>query len=88
MNVEDSTQEDVVVEEENKSRDFDLPEMDEFHESVEEKPKQEPPANFVIAFWQFFMTVFFFQFLEGNDKKLTNEPAYTTATTSSIKKES
>lgn len=96
---EDNTKEIVVVEEEkeqDKSRDFDLPpEMDDLHESVDEKPQQQkdqPPANFVAAFWQLFMTVFFLHFMEGNQKKLANEPANTTATTtttaSTNKKES
>jgi hypothetical protein len=64
--------------EEVKSRDLDLPDMEEFHESVEERPQQQPPANFVVAFWQLFMTVFFAHFLQNNPKKLANEPANAT----------
>jgi hypothetical protein len=69
-----------------KSRDLELPpEMDEVHESVEAKPQpqeQQPPANFVIAFWQLFMTVFLAHFLQNKPKKLSHEPANTPATTS------
>jgi len=88
--VEDATKDSVVEEEKEEitSRDFDLPEMENFHDSVEEKPPLEAAqqANIVLAFWHFFMTVFFFSFLEGNDKKITNEPSNKTKTTTSSDK--
>lgn len=70
------------------SRELDLPEPDndEYHDSAEGKPPQELHANFVLAFWQFFMTVFFYNFIEGNKKKLTNQPLASTAATSEKKK--
>lgn len=74
------------------SRELDLPpepDNDEYYDTVQETPKPESKANFVLAFWQFFMTVFFFSVWEGNDKKLTNGPSSSTSattTTSSEKK--
>lgn len=75
---DDSVKDVVVVEEEKEevtSRDLDLPpepDNDEYHDTVEGKERK---ANFVLAFWQLFMTVFFYHFLEGNEKKITNEPS-------------
>jgi hypothetical protein len=94
---ENVMEEDEVEEKQDvKSRDLELPpEMDELHESVEGKPQpqeQQPPANFMIAFWQLFMTVFLAHFLQNKPKKLTHEPANTptttSTTTSTSKKES
>jgi hypothetical protein len=61
-------------------RDFDLPELsdDEFHDSTEDKgPSVETQANIVLTFWQFLMSIIFFEFLERNRKHqraIANEP--------------
>lgn len=66
---------------EEKTRDFDLPELseDEFHDSNEDKvPSVETQVNFVLTLWQFVMSIIFFEFLEKNRKHqraIANEPA-------------
>lgn len=70
---EDEVTREIVIEEQEETQEsfFDLPEMEE---SVVDEEKPPNQANIVAAFWQLFMTVFFFHFWEGNDKKLTNAP--------------
>jgi hypothetical protein len=71
QDVEKKRMEEEKVEE--TPRDFDLPELgegeDEFHDSAEGKPADvETQANIMLTFWQFLMSMIFFEFLERNRK--------------------